>query len=336
MMGEERMKIKIYGIRDEERPIAEAWAKKHSVEISLTEQPLTKDTVEEAKGFDGVSNSQIFPLDKEVYPLLKLFGIKQIAQRSAGYDMYDLELASANNIIISNVPSYSPESIAEYTVMVAMTLVRQFEGIRQHVSEQNFAWVPSIRGRVLGDMTIAVIGVGRIGKIVAKIFKGFGCRVVGYEIDPDNRIPDIVDYRNSVEEAVKDADIVTLHMYPSDFNYHQFNAEMFAQFKKGAILMNMARGVLVDTADLLDALDSGQLSAAGIDTYEAEGPYVPKNCQGKAIEDQLFKRLLDHEKVIYTPHTAFYTDEAVKNLVEGGLNAAKEVIESGTTSNRVN
>lgn len=330
------MKIKVYGIRDEERPIAEAWAKEHGIEVSLTDKPLTKESVEEAKGFDGVSNSQVFPLDQEVYARLKAFGIKQIAQRSAGYDMYDLALASAHDIIISNVPSYSPESIAEYTVMVAMMLIRQFEGIRQHVSEQNFSWVPSIRGRVLGDMTVAVIGIGRIGKIVAKIFKGFGCRVVGYEIDQDNLIPDIVDYKASAEEAVKDADIVTLHMYPSELNYHQFNADMFAKFKKGAILMNMARGVLVDTEDLLAALDSGQLAAAGIDTYEAEGPYVPKNCHDKVIEDQLFKSLLEHEKVIYTPHTAFYTDEAVKNLVEGGLNATKEVIETGDTLNRVN
>lgn len=330
------MKIKVYGIRDEERPIATAWAKAQGVSIAMTDKPLTKETVEEAKGFDGVSNSQVFPLDREVYDRLAEFGIKQIAQRSAGYDMYDLQLASDKGLIVSNVPSYSPESIAEYTVMIAMTLVRQLEVIRQQVQEQNFSWQPRIRGRVLGDMTVAIIGIGRIGKIVAKIFKGFGCHIVGYEIDPDHRIPDIVDYKESVEAAVKDADIVTLHMYPSEDNYHQFNAKMFATFKKGAIFMNMARGVLVDTAALLEALDSGQLAAAGIDTYEEEGPYVTKDWTGKTIEDDLFKALISHDKVLYTPHTAFYTDEAVKNLVEGGLNATKEVIETGTTIHRVN
>lgn len=330
------MKIKVYGIRDEERPIATAWAKAQGVSIAMTDKPLTKETVEEAKGFDGVSNSQVFPLDREVYDRLSEFGIKQIVQRSAGYDMYDLQLASDKGLIVSNVPSYSPESIAEYTVMIAMTLVRQLEVIRQQVQEQNFSWQPGIRGRVLGDMTVAIIGIGRIGKIVAKIFKGFGCYIVGYEIDPDHRIPDIVDYKESVEAAVKEADIVTLHMYPSEDNYHQFNAEMFAMFKKGAIFMNMARGVLVDTAALLEALDSGQLAAAGIDTYEEEGPYVTKDWTGKTIEDDLFKALISHDKVLYTPHTAFYTDEAVKNLVEGGLNATKEVIETGDTQNRVN
>lgn len=330
------MKIKAYDVREEERPLVEAWASENGIEVSMTTQSLTMETVEELQAFDGISTSLIFPLDKGVYPRLKELGIKQIAQRSAGYDMYDLTLASANDIIISNVPSYSPESIAEYTVMVAMTLIRQFESTRQRVMDHNFSWEPSIRGRVLGDMTVAVIGIGRIGKVVAKLFKGFGCRVVGYDIDPNNRIPEIVEYRDSAEEAVQDADIVTLHMYPSPLNYHQFNADMFSKFKTGTILLNMARGVLVDTADLLAALDSGKLAAAGIDTYEAEGPYIPKNWQGKTIEDTLFQRLLTHDKVIYTPHTAFYTDEAVKNLVEGSLNAAKEVVETGTTTNRVN
>ena len=330
------MKLKIYNTRDEERPLIEAWAKENDVEVSMTSQALTVETVEELSEFDGVSTSMLFPLDDAVYPRLKAVGIKQIAQRSAGYDMYNLDLASANDLIISNVPSYSPESIAEYTVMVAMALIRRFEMTRQHVAEHNFTWDPKIRGGVLGDMTVAVIGLGRIGKIVARLFKGFGCRVVGHDIDPNNRITDIVEYKESAEEAVKDADIVTLHMYPSELNYHQFNKDMFAKFKKGAILMNMARGVLVDTADLLAALDSGHLAGAGIDTYEAEGPYIPKNRQGKAIEDDLFQRLLTHDKVIYTPHTAFYTDKAIQNLVEEGLNAAKEVIETGTTKNRVN
>lgn len=145
-----------------------------------------------------------------------------------------------------------------------------------------------------------------------------------------------MDYKESVEEAIKDADLVSLHMPPTAENTHLFNSDLFKSFKKGAILMNMARGAVIETQDLLDALDAGLLSGAGIDTYEFEGPYIPKNFEGQEITDSLFKALINHPKVIYTPHAAYYTDEAVKNLVEGALNATVEVIKTGTTTTRVN
>lgn len=250
--------------------------------------------------------------------------------------MYDLNAATENNLIISNVPSYSPESIAEFTVAIALNLVRKVELIRSNVREQNFSWGLPIRGRVMGDMTVAIIGTGRIGLATAKLFKGFGCKVVGYDIYQSEEASAILDYKKSVEEAIKDADIISLHMPPCAENYHLFNLDFFKQFKKGAILLNMARGALVKTEDLLQALDLGLLDGAGIDTYEFEGPYVPKNFAGQEITDRLFLELINHPKVIYTPHAAYYTDEAVKNLVEGGLNAALDVIKTGTTANRVN
>ncbi|HHH5066394.1 TPA: SatD family protein [Streptococcus pyogenes] len=315
------MKLKLYNVRGEEAVLAKKWADDNGIEISLTESPLTPETVKEAEGFDGIANAQIGPLDDAIYPLLKEMGIKQIAQRSAGVDMYNLDLATENDIIITNVPSYSPESIAEFTVTIALNLIRHVELIRENVKKQNFTWGLPIRGRVLGDMTVAIIGTGRIGLATAKIFKGFGRKVVGYDIYQSDAAKAVLDYKESVEEAIKDADLVSLHMPPTAENTHLFNSDLFKSFKKGAILMNMARGAVIETQDLLDALDAGLLSGAGIDTYEFEGPYIPKNFEGQEITDSLFKALINHPKVIYTPHAAYYTDEAVKNLVEGALNA---------------
>ncbi|VTS27675.1 D-lactate dehydrogenase [Streptococcus porcinus] len=330
------MKIKLFNVRGEEAVLAEQWAKVNQVELSLDQGPLTLDTVKEAQGFDGIANAQIEPLDDSIYPILKEMGIKQIAQRSAGVDMYNLELAKENGIIISNVPSYSPESIAEFTVTIALNLIRKVELIRSNVKEHNFTWNLPIRGRVLGDMTVAIIGTGRIGLATAKIFKGFGCKVVGYDIYQSPAAKEVLEYKDSILEAIQVADVVSLHMPPTSDNSHYFNAELFKHFKKGAILLNMARGALIDTADLLAALDQGLLDGAGIDTYEFEGPYVPKNFQEKVITDALFLDLIHHPKVIYTPHAAYYTDEAVKNLVEGALNATVDVIKTGTTPMRVN
>ena len=330
------MKIKLYNVRGEEFTLAENWAKKHQVEISMTTDPLTMETVHEAKGFDGVANAQVGSLEDGIYAELEKMGIKQLAQRSAGVDMYNLELASKHGIIITNVPSYSPESIAEFTVTIALNLIRHVRAIEARVEKHNFSWETSIRGRVLGDMTVAIIGTGRIGQCAARFFKGFGCRVLGYDLYPNPNLEGILEYTSSVLEAVQEADVISLHMPPSADNYHLFNKELFAQFKPGAILLNMARGALVKTEDLLEALDQGLLAGAGIDTYEFEGNYVPKNFEGKKIEDSLFKQVLTHPKVIYTPHVAYYTDEALKNIVEGGLNATLEVIETGTAQTRVN
>ena len=330
------VKIKLYGVRDEEVSMAQAWSQTNGVEISMTKEMLSPDNVSQAEGFDGVSLSQVGQLDASIYPTLKDMGIKQIAQRSAGVDMYDLQLAKENDIIITNVPSYSPESIAEWSVTVALNLIRHYNLIQERVRQQNFSWTPEIRGRVIGDMTVAVIGTGRIGQCVAKFFHGFGCKIVGYDLYPNEGIKSILEYKDSIEEAIKDADIVSLHMPATAETHHMFNYDMLKKFKKDAIILNMARGALIKTEDLFKVLDEGHLFGAGLDTYEFEGPLIPKNLSSETIEDEVFKQVLNHERIIYSPHIAFYTDEAVKNLVEGGLNATLDVIQTGDSKQRVN
>lgn len=328
--------IKMFGVRDEEITIAQNWAERNQVKLSMTKDILTLDNIEEVVGFDGVSLSQVGRLPDEIYAKLSQLGIKQLAQRSAGVDMYNLPLAKENNIIITNVPSYSPESIAEFTVATALELIRKTNEIKQRVAAHDFSWEPVIRGRVLGQMTVAIIGTGRIGQITAKLFKGFGAKVVGYDVYPNESLNDILEYQPTLQDAVKQADIVSLHMPAFKDNYHIFDEVMFKNFKQDAIFLNMARGALVDTKALLAALDANLLQAAGIDTYEYEAPYMPKNCTNQAISDQLFLDLMNHPKVVYTPHVAYYTDEAVKNLVEGGLDATLEVLNTGDAKTRVN
>ncbi|MBS4461477.1 D-2-hydroxyacid dehydrogenase [Aerococcaceae bacterium zg-B36] len=330
------VRLLMYNTREEEKSWALEWAKQNNVEVEMTADLLTMDTVEQAKGFDGISLSQVAPIDEVVYSELASYGIKQIAQRSAGVDMYNLELAQANHLIISNVPSYSPESIAEFTVSAALNLIRKVELIQARVERQDFRWTPEIRGRVLGDMTVAIIGTGRIGSIAAKFFKGFGAKVIGYDLYPNALCEDVLHYVDSIETAIVDADIVSIHMPATADNYYLFDYDLFRKFKKGAMLLNMARGSIVKTQDLLRALDEELLAGAALDTYESEAAYIPKDWSDKPIEDDTFQKVLNHPKISYTPHIAYYTDEAVKNLVEGGLNAALEVIQTGTTKNRMN
>lgn len=274
-------KIKIMSVRDEDMPYIKAWAEKHHVEVDITKEALTDDNVEGVAGYDGLSLSQQIPLSEHVYKRLNELGIKQIAQRSAGFDTYDLELANKYNLIVSNVPSYSPNSIAEFAVNQAIN-------------------------------------------------------VVAYDPFPNAKIATYVDYKDTIEEAVEGADIVTLHVPATKYNHYLFNAELFKHFKKDAVFVNCARGSLVDTKALLDALDNGVIKGAALDTYEFERKLFPSDQRGKTLNDPLLESLIDREDVILTPHIAFYTEAAVENLIVDALDATLDVLQTGDTRLRVN
>lgn len=189
--------------------------------------------------------------------------------------------------------------------------------------------------RPVKNMTVAIIGTGRIGAATAKIYAGFGAKVVGYDAYPNHSL-DFLEYKDSVEEAIKDADIISLHVPANKESFHLFDKEMFAKVKKGAILVNAARGAVINTPDLIDAVNDGTLYGAAIDTYENEADYFTFDWTNKTIEDQTLLELIRHEKILVTPHIAFFSDEAVQNLVEGGLNAALSVIQTGTCETRLN
>lgn len=329
-------KILVFTLREEEVALIENWAKKNNVDVTIEFGQLGMENVHMLEGYDGVSTGQNTMLPNEVYPILKEYGIKQIAQRSAGFDYYDLDAAKENDVIISNVPVYSPESIAEFAVTASLNLIRKMRLIEEKTKAQDFRWQPEIRARLLGEMTVGIIGTGNIGRATARIFKGFGAHVIGYDLYPNDAAKEILEYKDSVEEVVEKADVVSLHVPATNDNHHQFDEAMFKKFKKDAYLINAARGSVVDTKALIKALDEGELAAAALDTYEFENVYIPKDNREDPITDELFLEILNHEKILFTPHIAHYTDVSVRNIVEIALDSALEVIETGTTKNRVN
>ncbi|GEK91134.1 D-2-hydroxyacid dehydrogenase [Alkalibacterium kapii] len=329
-------KIIAYHVRDEELDIIQKWEKEHGVEVKTVENQLSADNIHLAEGFDGLTTSQNKPLPDGVYETLRSLGIRQIAQRSAGYDVYDLEEATKNNIIVSNVAVYSPESIAEFTLTQALMLVRKVRRIEERKEERDFSWQPEIQGRLLGEMTVGIIGTGHIGRTAAKLFNAMGAEVLGYDIYPNDEAKEFLEYKESIEEVIKQADVVSLHMPATDDNHHQFNYDMFKQFKPTAYLINNARGSIVDTEGLIKALDDGLLAGAALDTYENESSYVPRDNRETGINDEVFNAVLDHDKIMYTPHIAYYTNVSVRNIMTIGLDSTLEVIQTGDTKNRVN
>ncbi|MBO1198139.1 D-lactate dehydrogenase [Staphylococcus simiae] len=328
-------RIMFFGTRDYEKDMALNWAKKHNIDVTTSTELLSSDTVDQLKDYDGVTTMQFGKLEEDVYPKLEEYGIKQIAQRTAGFDMYDLDLAKKHDIIISNIPSYSPETIAEYSVSIALQLVRKFPQIERRVQENNFTWEADIVSKPVKNMTVAIIGTGRIGAATAKIYAGFGATITAYDAYP-NKDLDFLTYKDSVEEAIKDADIISLHVPANKDSHHLFDKAMFDKVKPGAILINAARGAVINTPDLIDTVNNGTLAGAAIDTYENEAPYFTHDWTQKEIDDPTLVELIENDKILVTPHIAFFSDEAVQNLVEGGLNAALSVIETGTCDSRLN
>ena len=330
------LKILMMGAREDEKAFAEQWASNNNVEVTVSQEILNDDTYHLLEGYDGLSLQQTMGIPTEMYARLKADGFKQIAQRSAGVDMYDLEEAKNQGLLVTNVPAYSPNSVAEFTVSSALNCLRHTQAIQERMKQQNFSWDESILSREVRTLTIGVLGTGRIGQITAEIFKGFGANIIGYDLYKNPAAEKTLTYVDDFDAFLAQSDLVTIHMPLTADNHHLFNAETIAKMKPGAILINAARGAIVDTKALIDALETNQISCCALDTYENEMPYVTKDWADKELGDPILEELLKRDDVLYTPHIAFYTETAVTNLVSGALDACLSVLTTGTAETIVN
>ena len=234
---------------------------------------------------------------------------------------------------MTNVPAYSPSAIAEFSVTQLLQLLRNQNLFRKRMAKQDYRWAPFV-GKELGKMTVGVMGTGRIGRAAIQIYKGFGAKVIAY--DPFHN-PELEKEGIYVEkeDLLKKADVITLHMPATDDDYHFINEKTISMMKDGAYIVNTARGALIDTSALIEALRSGKLAGAALDTYENEASIFNHDLEGQEIEDETFKELIKLDNVVVSPHIAFYTNVAVENMVKISLDSAKEVIETGTSSTLV-
>ncbi|MDO5662132.1 MAG: D-2-hydroxyacid dehydrogenase [Brachybacterium sp.] len=330
------MKILFMGVREDETPAIEAWRAAHpDHEVTTTTDVLTMETVEELADYDALVVQQVIVPDTAIYARLRELGITQISSRTAGVDMFDLEAARAAGIAITNVPVYSPNAIAEFALASAMHLTRSFPAIARKNAERDFRFIGLI-GREIATLRVAIIGTGAIGYRTAQHFRALGADVVAFDLFPREDFAAIGTYAATIEDAIDGADIVSLHIPATEENHHLLDADMLARLAPGAIVVNAGRGALVDTRALLDAIDSGHLAGAALDTYENEQEYFRFDWRDKDLGDPVLEELLAHDQVLLTPHVAFYSETAVANLVTGGLDNAVEVATTGTAASVVN
>ena len=320
-------KILMTSVRDDEQIAINEYAKEHNIEI-ITTPKLIDDAVELTADVDGLVIQQRSKVPADIYEKLHANGLKQIATRTAGFDMVDIKKANENDLVVTNVPAYSPRSVAEFALMQIFRLLRKTYRFDHQVAENDFRWFSDEQSTEIHTARIGIIGVGRIGGTLAKLLNALGATVLGYDTNPRTDLDGIVQFV-SKEELLKQADVVSLHVDLNPTSKGLLTANDFVMMKPTAGLVNASRGPVVNTADLVTALKSGEIAAATLDTFEGEETVAAADRREKGLDDQpLVKELHEMDNVILTPHIAFFTNLAVKNMVDISLDDVMTILNS--------
>lgn len=287
---------------------------------------LTAKTAATSKNASAVCVFVNDRVDAEAIQILSSFGIKLIALRCAGFNNVDLKAAQAARLPVVRVPAYSPHAVAEHTVALLLTLNRKIHRAYNRVREHNFA-LTGLVGFDLHGKTVGIVGTGRIGRITAGIFQGFGTRVLAYDPAPAREwaTKKGIEYV-PVADLLVASDIVSLHVPLTPDTFHFLNRERLDQMKPGAFVINTSRGKLVDTSALIESLKTGRLGGVALDVYEEEEGVFFEDLSGEVLVDDELSRLLTFPNVLVTSHQAFLTHEAlseiarvtVENIVRAG------------------
>lgn len=310
------MKIIAYGCRTDEMESFARYAEKFDMSITYEKNMLSKDNVHLAKGCDGVSILGLCDASKQVLEQLNADNVNFVASRSTGYNNIDVQTAKDLGMKISNA-SYSPNCVADYTVMLILMTVRKVSHILARTHSMNYS-LADLQGKEMHNLTIGVIGTGKIGQTVIKNLSGFGCKILGYDPYPNEEIKKYMEY-TTLEDLYQKSDVITLHTPLLESNRYMINKETLHQMKQGVIIVNTARGELINTADLINALESGKVGGAGIDCFENEVGIVHKDHNYGIIKNRELAILKSYPNVTVTPHVAFYTDQAVDDMVRSSL-----------------
>jgi D-lactate dehydrogenase len=307
------MKVTFFSTHNFELPYIEA-ANTKGFECFLLHERLTEQTVALASGADCIA---VFGNDDVSAPIVKALhsmGVKYIALRSAGYNHVDLQATSEVGIRVANVPAYSPYAVAEHTVALILALNRKITRAHSRVREMNFN-LDGLVGFDLNGKTVGIIGVGRIGAVLAKILTGFGCRVLGYDVLENHDLleADLITYTD-MDTLCAESDIVSLHVPLMPQTKHMISSDRIKSMKKGVMLINTSRGGLVDTKAVIDALKSQHIGYLGLDVYELEAGIFFHDKSDQVMQDDVLARLMTFNNVLITSHQAFLTDTALLNI----------------------
>ena len=307
-----RMGISIFGCGPDEAVLFREVAPRLGVTAAIIDAPTSDANVGLTFGNRCISVGHKTPIANSTLRLLSEAGVAYISTRSTGHDHIDVDFARSVGISVQGV-AYSPDSVADYTLMLMLMAVRNARSIITRAEAHDFR-LNEARGKELRDMTVGVIGTGRIGAAVLERLQGFGCRVLAYDRNPKTT----ADYVH-LDDLLRQSEIVTLHAPLTAETTHLLNRQRLEQMKPGAIIVNTGRGSLIHTESLLSALQSGKLGGAALDVLEGEEGIFYSDRRNRPIENPLFRRLQQLPNVLITPHTAYYTEHSLYDIVQNTI-----------------
>lgn len=245
-------------------------------------------------------------------------GVKLLALRCAGFNNVDLK-AAKGKLPVVRVPAYSPYAVAEYSLALMLSLNRKIHRAYWRTRDGNFS-LNGLMGFDMHGKTIGIIGTGKIAKILIRMLKGFGMRILAYDLYPDMKFAEEESFSYvSLDELYRESDIISLHCPLTDQTKYMIDKNSIDKMKEGVMIINTGRGQLINTNDLIEGLKEKKIMAAGLDVYEEEGEYFYEDKSDKIIDDDVLARLLSFNNVIVTSYQAFFTKEALHNIAETTL-----------------
>jgi D-specific alpha-keto acid dehydrogenase len=304
--------ITIYGCEQDEAALFRELAPRFDVVPTIVEAAVSEANVELALGNRCLSVGHKTQVTNSTLLALSRAGVRYVSTRSIGFNHIDVSYAESVGIIVGNV-AYSPDSVADYTLMLMLMVLRDAKSVIRRADTHDYR-LSDVRGRELRDLTVGVIGTGRIGAAVMDRLRGFGCRILAYDTFPATAAQYV-----PLDELLQRSDIVTLHTPLNAETHHLLDRRRIEQMRRGAIVVNTGRGPLLDTEALIQALESGRLGGAALDVLEGEDGIFYADCRTRTIESKTLLRLQELPSVLISPHTAFYTDHALSDTVENTI-----------------
>ncbi|WXG39468.1 MAG: hydroxyacid dehydrogenase [Candidatus Freyarchaeum deiterrae] len=329
------MKIAFFETEEWEREYLSKGLEGYSIEFF--DGPLNSKNLDKVKDYEVFSVSIYSKVSREV--IQKLPKLRFISTRSTGFDHIDINECKERSITVSNVPTYGENTVAEHAFALILSITRNVH--KSYVKSLNEDYsMEGLKGFDLKGKTLGVVGTGNIGLHVIRMAKGFGMKVIAYDVKRQKFLAEVLDftYAGTLDELLKQSDIVSLHVPYSKQTHHMINGEKLLLMKKGSILINTARGGLVDNSALIEALDNGTLRGVGLDVIEGEEAIKEeKAClidgRNKAFCNFMEELVVKHpDKVVFTPHIAFYSQEALERILDTTIENIKS-FEAGQPEN---
>ena len=322
------IKIAFFDTKPYDKTAFDRFAETSGAEIKYYETKLSPDTARLAEGCDCVCIFVNDILDREVIDILASLGVKAVALRCAGYNNADLNYAKGR-LSVFNVPAYSPHAVAEHTMAMLLTFVRKTHKAYIRTKDHNFS-LSGLTGFDLYGKAVGIVGTGRIGRVFAKICKGFGMHVLAFDKFPDetsdlNYVP--------LETLFAESDVISFHCPLTEETRHMINGDSIQKLKKGVILINTSRGALIDAKVLLQGIKSRQIGGACLDVYEEESDLFFEDRSQNIMDDDTLARLISMPNVLVTSHQAFLTEEALNNIAETTLANISKFFKTGSCKN---